>query len=280
VRTVVITGASSGIGEAAALHLASRGVRVFAGVRRVADGAALAARAGANLTPVTLDVTSDASIAAARDAVGAAVGASGLDGLVNNAGISVAGPLEILPAAALREQFDVNFFGAIAVTQAFLPLLRAARGRVVNVSSIGGKAASPFVGAYCASKHALEAASDALRMELRPFGIFVSVIEPGRVATPIWDRSARTSSARLRALAPEALAPYEKRMTALSAFAANVKANATPPERVAEAIERALTAPTPRARYLVGIDARIQLVITRLPEPLRDRIIAAFLKTG
>jgi NAD(P)-dependent dehydrogenase (short-subunit alcohol dehydrogenase family) len=276
--TFVVTGTSSGIGAATALRLARSGHRVFAGVRRAEDASALVRDGGGNVAPLILDVTDAASIERARATVEEALRPAGvLAGLVNNAGIAVAGPLEILPLAALREQFEINLFGAIAVTQAFLPLLRASRGRIVNVSSISGKAASPYVGAYCASKHALEAASDALRIELRPFGVHVSVIEPGRVRTPIWERSAAASTARLDALPEESIAPYRQALEGMRSFARIAHKTGTPPEAVAAAIEHALTAKHPRARYLVGVDARVQLAIARLPERLRDRIIEAFL---
>jgi NAD(P)-dependent dehydrogenase (short-subunit alcohol dehydrogenase family) len=278
-RAVVVTGASSGIGEATALRLALSGTRVFAGVRRDEDGAALVRRAGANLVPLALDVTEAPSIAAARERVTEALAGAQLSAVVNNAGIAVAGPLEVLPLDALRRQFEVNVFGALAVTQAFLPLLRASRGRIVNVSSIGGKSASPFVGAYCASKHALEALSDALRMELRQFGIRVCIIEPGRVRTPIWERSSKASRERLNALAPDTIAPYQKSLSAMLTFTERAHTRGSTAERVAQTIERALTDPRPRARYLIGTDARMQLALARLPEPLRDRIFAAVLRT-
>jgi len=278
-RAVVVTGASSGIGEATALRLALNGTRVFAGVRREEDGAALVRRAGANLVPLTLDVTEAPSIATARDCVIEALGGAHLSAVVNNAGIAVAGPLEVLPLDALRRQFEVNVFGALAVTQAFLPLLRASRGRIVNVSSIGGRSASPFVGAYCASKHALEALSDALRMELRQFGIRVCIIEPGRVRTPIWERSSKAGRERLNALAPDTIAPYQKSLSAMLTYTERARSRGSTPERVAQTIERALTDLRPRARYLIGTDAHMQLALARLPEPLRDRIFAAVLRT-
>lgn len=275
---VVVTGTSSGIGAATALRLARAGSRVFAGVRRKEHADPLVRDGGGNITPLILDVTDGASIESARAAVEAALAPSGaLAGLVNNAGIAVAGPLEILPLEALREQFEINLFGAIAVTQAFFPMLRASRGRIVNVSSISGKAASPYVGAYCASKHALEAASDALRVELRPFGVAVSVVEPGRVRTPIWERSAAAGSARIDALPEAVVAPYRQALEGMRAFARSAQSTGSSPEAVAKAIEHALTAKHPQARYLVGVDARVQLAIARLPEPLRDRIIEGYL---
>src|SRR5918996_79044 len=185
---VVVTGASTGIGRATALDLVSRGFDVFAGVRREADGDSVAAESSGAVTPVILDVTDAATIDGAALRVTDAVGDGGLRGLVNNAGIAEPAPLEIMPIDALRRQLEVNLVGQVAVTQAFLPLIRAARGRVVNISSVGGRVASPALGAYSASKYAIEALSDAMRMELHPWGIQVSVIEPGSISTEIWRR--------------------------------------------------------------------------------------------
>ena len=180
-KSVVITGASTGIGAACALHLDQWGWRVFAGVRKQGDAEALRAQGSARLTPVSLDVTDTVSISTAASAVAGAVGAAGLAGLVNNAGIVVPGPIELLPLSDLRRQLEINVVGQVAVTQAFLPLIRAGRGRIVNMGSIAGRMATPFTGAYGASKFALEALTDALRLELQPWGISVSIIEPGAV---------------------------------------------------------------------------------------------------
>lgn len=268
---VLLTGASSGIGHATALRLAARGI-VFAGVRAEADAEKLAREGGASLRPLLLDVTDAASIERARAAVAAC--GTRLDGIVNNAGIALAGPLEVLPAADLRRQFEVNFFGPLALAQAFLPLLRAHGGRIVNVSSIGGKLAAPFAGAYASSKFALEAASDALRVELRGI-VHVAVVEPGAVNTPIWRRGA-AESVRIFDAAPETLrAPYASAVRAMLQLSQTLERRGIAPERVAAAIEHALYARRPRARYLVGIDARLRLAVARLPEGVRDRIVAA-----
>ena len=186
---VVITGASTGIGRVCAFHMDKLGFRVFAGIRNESDGRSLIEGSAGRITPLLIEVTDSVSALAAADRVAGAVGSAGLSGLVNNAGIVVAGPLEFLPLSELRKQFEVNVLGQIAVTQAFLPLLRQARGRIVNMSSIAGRVAFPYIGPYSASKYALEAISDALRIELLPWGISVSVIEPGDVATPIWKKS-------------------------------------------------------------------------------------------
>jgi NAD(P)-dependent dehydrogenase (short-subunit alcohol dehydrogenase family) len=190
--SVVITGASTGIGAACALALDKLGYRVFAGVRHPADGERLQQQAGPRLMPIRLDVTDAASISAASHTVAAMVGERGLAGLVNNAGIGVAGPIELLPLADWRRQFEVNVFGLIAVTQTFLPLIRTGRGRIINMGSIAGRASMPFMAPYAASKHALEAITDALRLELQPWGIRVALIAPGAIATPIWKNSERS----------------------------------------------------------------------------------------
>jgi NAD(P)-dependent dehydrogenase (short-subunit alcohol dehydrogenase family) len=267
-RSVLITGASSGIGEASALRLAHAGWRVFAGVRADADGDRLRAAAGERLEPLTIDVTEPATIEAAA----AALGGAPLGGLVNNAGTALAMPLEFLPLDQLRRQLEVNLVGHVAVTQALLPNLRSARGRIVNVGSIAGRSALPFLGAYAASKHALEAVTDVLRVELRPFGIAVTVIEPGTIATPIWRKGGERFQ-ELAAQLPEELgALYGERMAAFREAAAAAGRRAEPADEVAIVVERALTTERPKARYVVGRDARRRAMVERLPAGLRDRV--------
>lgn len=273
---VLVTGASSGIGFATALRLARHGTTVFAGIRRQADGEALLRDGGGNVRPMLIDVADRGSLVRARAKI-ETLTEFRLDALVNNAGIALGGPLELIPMDALRRQFEVNFFGAIAAIQTFLPLLRESGGRIVNVSSISGKFATPFIGPYAASKFALEAASDALRLELRPFGIFVSLVEPGSVRTPIWKRSSDASLRVIGESPPEARAPYAAMLRAMAGLAEKMERGGVEPERVAAVIERALTSARPRARYLVGADARLRLLIARVPEFLRDRLILAAL---
>src|SRR5262249_39561380 len=202
--SVVITGASTGAGRDAALHLDRNGFRVFAGVRREADAESLRKEASPQLEPLLLDVTDAAAIEAAAKRVDAEVGSAGLAGLVNNAGIGIGAPIEFLDLNELRRQLEVNVVAVVAVTQAFLPALRRARGRVVNAGSIGGRVSQPLVGPYSASKFALEAISESERMELAPWGIEVSLVEPGAISTAIWGKTQSYAGGMLQTLPPEA----------------------------------------------------------------------------
>jgi NAD(P)-dependent dehydrogenase (short-subunit alcohol dehydrogenase family) len=283
----LITGASTGIGRATALRLAAGGWTVLAGVRDPRAGERLAADAGApdRLIPVTLDVTDPGHIAAAAQLVrehGARAGVShsaggtpggGLDALVNNAGIGVGGPLELISQEELRTQFEVNVFAQVAVTQALLPALRAAGGRIVFVSSIGGRVSTPFVAPYAASKHAVEAIADALRVELRSSQVQVALVEPGSVATPIWDKA--RSDADGFSVPAELEAQYGKVPAGMRKLMEQTARRGVAPEVVAATIERALGARRMRARYLVGTDARVQLLLSRmLPDHAFDLLLA------
>ncbi|MBX3013263.1 MAG: SDR family oxidoreductase [Caldilineaceae bacterium] len=268
---VVITGASTGIGAACAQRLAQAGFQVFAGVRKPADGVALQASHPTGITPLLLDVTDAAQRNAAYAQVAAAVGEQGLVGLVNNAGIALGGPLEFLPLADLHRQMEVNVYGALGMIQSFLPLLRQARGRIINMSSISGLVANPFIGPYAASKYALEALSDALRLEVRPWGIAVVLIEPGSIETPIWQKGLDFADQLESGLPAQAHEHYGPIFPFLRQLLARSKG--TPVEAVAQAVEQALTAKQPKARYLVGKDAHWRLWIERLPTRWRDRVI-------
>jgi len=272
-ETVVVTGASTGIGEACALHLDRLGFRVLAGVRKAEDGEALRKRASDRFRPVLLDVTDGDSIARAAREVGPVAG------LVNNAGIVVAGPLEFLPLDDLRRQLEVNVIGQVAVTQAFLPALRAAKGRVVNIGSVSGLIATPFLGPYCASKFALEALTDSLRMELRPRGIRVSIVEPGAIATPIWEKS-RAQASRVAAALPESGKElYATALARMDEFTEALSKKAIPAAEVARAVEHALTARRPKRRYLLGRRTRFEAGMFRLiPERWRDGVILRALR--
>jgi NAD(P)-dependent dehydrogenase (short-subunit alcohol dehydrogenase family) len=270
---VVITGASTGIGRASALELDSRGFRVFAGVRREQDAQDLRTERS-SLEPLHIDVTDESSIAAARETVAAEVGDAGLAGLVNNAGIAVPGPIEHLPIDELRRQLDVNLVGQIAVTQAFLPLVRKARGRIVNIGSIGGRVALPMMGPYAASKHAMEGFTDSLRRELRPFGIEVCIVRPGPIATEIWERGTATAD-ELLAQSPEAEQDYGPQIAAARTFAAQRTREAVPASTVAEVVAQALTARRPRTRYLVGPRTRVLATMRAvLPDRWMDAALA------
>lgn len=269
-RAVVVTGASSGIGRATALLLDARGWTVFAGVRRSADARSLAVAASERLVPLMLDVSKEHDIAAAAQTVRDR--GIPLAGLVNNAGIAAAAPLEAVPIDELRHQLEVNVVGQVAVTQAMLPMLRAAEGRIVNVTSVGGLVAGPMLGPYHASKFAFEAITDTLRNELAPWGIEVIAIEPGAIATPIWATSA--AAADRMNLPAEAIERYRKPIAAARASAANASKHGLPPGKVAGVIERALTTLRPRTRYPVGNDAKaVAWLLAGLPDRLRDRIV-------
>jgi NAD(P)-dependent dehydrogenase (short-subunit alcohol dehydrogenase family) len=268
VKTVVVTGASSGIGLACAVRLSGAGWRVLGGVRSDEDAAALRER---GIEPLPLDVTDAHQVAAAAEEVG-----TRLDGLVANAGIAVAAPLELVPLDELRHQLEVNVVGQVATIQAFLPVLRAANGRVVLMGSIGGRSALPFLGPYAASKHALEAVADSLRIELRPLGVDVSIVEPGSIATPIWRKGADRAQELSAGFAPERAELYAAAVARFREVALGRGPGADPDE-VARAVEHALTSSRPKQRYLVGRDAHLRAWIERLPTGLRDRVLTRVL---
>ncbi len=272
-KSFFITGSSTGIGRACALHLDALGFRVFATVRTSADTQSLQGAASPRLTPIYLDVTDPGSIANAYQQVAEAVKPGGLSGLVNNAGIARAGPVEFVPLDDYRLTMDVNLFGVIAVTQAFIPLLRPVKGRIVNVSSISGLFASPFMTPYNTSKHALEALSDALRVELRPWGMHVSVVNPGRIATPIWDKSIDAILDSKKGWPGQVDQLYGSALDAVRRIALSRRGISA--AKVAQTVEHALTSPRPRTRYLVGWDARVVALFRLLPARLRDWFVAS-----
>ncbi|MBX2999670.1 MAG: SDR family NAD(P)-dependent oxidoreductase [Caldilineaceae bacterium] len=277
IQSVFITGASTGIGKACALWMDRLGWQVFAGVRREIDGETLRRESSARLWPIHIDVTDAASIAAAADQIGSVVGDTGLHGLVNNAGVAFGGILEFMPIEHLRQQLEINVIGQVAVTQPLIPLLRRAHGRIVNMSSIAGLSATPVMGPYAASKHALEALTDSLRLELRPWGIHVAAVEPGRISTPIWQKSLAEAQKWIEAYPPLAHKLYgpliERALRSVS------KESNVSSDTVAAVVAHALTASQPRIRYVVGRDAQIRLWIERLPDTLRDRIIGSRMPT-
>lgn len=277
--TALITGASTGIGEACAQWLAARGWTVFAGVRRVEDGERLTAEHRGDLRPIILDVTDRDHIRRAVEEITMAVGDRGLQGLVNNAGVGVGGPFEFLREDDWRYVFDVNFFGVVAMSRAALPVLETGRGRVVQIGSIGGRIASPGLGPYSASKHALEALAESTRIELLRAGspVRMVLIEPGEIRTPIWDKADASVEEFDRALSTfsdAVRARYGWLVNQSRGFVHQGRERGIAPSRVADAVERALTAPRPKARYLVGPDAKFAgHVISRLPDRLREALI-------
>jgi NAD(P)-dependent dehydrogenase (short-subunit alcohol dehydrogenase family) len=278
---VVITGASTGIGEACALHLDKLGYRVFAGIRKADDGESLRQRASSRLFPIRLDVTDETEIAHAAGRITEALGEQRLAGLINNAGIVVGGMLEYLPLDALRRQLEVNVIGAVAVTQAFLPSLRKGRGRIVNIGSVSGLLSTPYAGAYCASKFALEALTDSLRMELRPWKMAVAIIEPGFIQTPIVRKSVEAAEALRAQLPAQALQLYERHMRAVTEATQREAAQATPRAAVVKAVVHALSARRPRTRYVVGAHSGWQIHLARaLPDRWRDALITRTLGIG
>jgi NAD(P)-dependent dehydrogenase (short-subunit alcohol dehydrogenase family) len=275
VKYILITGSSTGIGRTAALTLAEK-FHIFAGVRSAADGESLKAEASKNITPVILDVTDKKSIASAFEKINGEVGEHGLHALVNNAGIAIAGPLEAIPTEDLRLQFEVNVIGLVAVTQTFLPLLRKAAkskknfSRIVNVGSIAGRMAVPFIGAYSASKFAVESITDAFRRELAPQKIKVSLIEPGAVQTPIWKKSATKAYSMREKLNVSVEEIYRERLAKFETVVQKTVAQAVSVEKVVDAISNAITSQNPKTRYLVGTEARVQALMAQV---LSDRTI-------
>ena len=278
-KFIVVTGASTGIGAGCAIRCAKSGMTVFAGVRDLRAGEALVQQAGASIIPIRLDVTDLESIREASQVVERRVGGTGLFGLVNNAGVSIGGPLEVIPIPQLRRQLEVNVIGQIAVTQAFLPLIRMTRGRIVNMGSIAGRGTIPLMGPYSASKFALEALTDALRMELQPWGIEVAIIEPGSIATPIWEKSLKVAHEIEEAVTEEGRRLYEPTVRQVKEAVGQAARRAIPVDAVVRAVLHALLAPRPKTRYLVGTDAKIRATMTKwLPDRLQDWMLRKLLK--
>jgi NAD(P)-dependent dehydrogenase (short-subunit alcohol dehydrogenase family) len=274
-KSVVITGASTGIGWAAAKMLLQKGFRVFGSVRKQADADRLKGEFGSNFVPLIFDVTDEPAVLAAAREVRAALGGEKLAGLVNNAGISVAGPLLELPADEFRRQMDVNVIGPIIATQAFGPLLgvdsslKGPPGRIVMISSVAGKNGNPLTSAYCASKHAVEGLSESLRREMMLFGIDVVIVAPGPVKTPIWSKGQQDVD-----ISRYANSPYLPALQKVGAYMQHLQSIALPPEAIAERIHDALTLPNPKVRYHIAPDWMRHLLVAVLPKRAMDRIIA------
>jgi NAD(P)-dependent dehydrogenase (short-subunit alcohol dehydrogenase family) len=266
-RLALVTGASTGIGRACAVHLAGLGYEVLAGVRDPAD-------APEGLEPVRLDVTSESDVAAAAERVGGE-----LHALVNNAGIAISGPVEVVPIEEWRRQLDVNLLGQIAVTRALLPAILRARGRIVNMSSIGGRVANPLFGPYSASKFALEAVSDALRREVAAHGVRVVTVEPGGIVTPIWGKGMDDARRVVSGMTEEQQRRYSKLIAAVTKAVERIAREGLPPEEVAMVVGGAITTDRPRARYVVGRDAKVQALAARLlPDRAFDALMSAYLR--
>ena len=275
VKSIVITGVSSGIGYGAAGEFVRQGYRVFGSVRGEADARRLAAEFGDGFRPLLFDVTDRDAVLRAAEEVGEALGGVGLDGLVNNAGTAIGGPLMLQPLEQVRAHFEINVLGLVSVTQAFLPLLGAEKdrthgpGRIFNVSSVGGRIASPFIGAYAGTKHAVEGISDSLRRELLPYGIDVVVIEPGAVRTEIWDKGASQAERYAGSDYAGALARFRK-------YAEGLARNGYSPEEFGRFIREAFEQERPKTRYAISRRKLVSFTIPRcLPDRLLDRLIAS-----
>lgn len=267
---ILITGASTGIGQALALHFAQQGHEVFAGVRRHLDADALAAQAKGCIKPILLDVTQPASVENAVAAVQALTHGR-LDVLINNAGVAFSGPLEMTPHQDLARLMDVNVMGTFSVTRACLPMLRLAHGRIINISSISGVFAAPGLTAYVASKHAVEGLTAALRMELAPMGVKVCSVAPGKIDTPIWGKASHTSDKLLDEHTPELRTLYQGLIRFYKRYA--LHETSTPLEAVISAVEHAMHSASPKARYIVGRQARWRARLNWLPTHWRESLV-------
>lgn len=275
--SVLITGASTGIGYACALRMDALGWRVFAGVRNAGDARRLATAASKKLAPVRLDVTNPVMIGRAVRKIRKELGTSTLSALINNAGVAGGGPAEFIPVEEYRRIMETNYLGAIAVTQAFMPQIRASHGRIVNISSLSGRVATPFLSPYSASKFALEAWSDVLRSEVASFGVEVVLVEPGPILTPIWNKAAAQRQRVIEALPAEAMTLYGE---LLAGFMQGLSPHGVPVGRVADSVVHALTASRPKTRYVVGVNEWLVNLVRILPDRLRDSIFRIRVSRG
>jgi NAD(P)-dependent dehydrogenase (short-subunit alcohol dehydrogenase family) len=271
---IVITGTSTGMGEHCAIGLAQRGYRVFAGVRKPADGESLRARGGASLEPLLLDVTNEAQLHDAARTVEQALAGAPLTALWNNAGISVNGPLEFIQLDELRRQLEVNVVGQVAATQAFLPMLRRSRGRILTTGSVGGFFTTPMLIPYSMSKFAMEAMSDGLRRELRPHGVEVILLEPGGIKSKIWDKGISESEAMIRSAPPQMMQVYGGLVNALRRLAPQMERDSHPPQAVLDCVVHALESPRPKTRYRMGHNSTVQRIVSYLPDRWQDALVA------
>jgi NAD(P)-dependent dehydrogenase (short-subunit alcohol dehydrogenase family) len=277
-RAVVVTGASTGIGKAIALALAASGFKVFAGVRKQSDAEALEREAEGTLTPLLLDVTDASSISRAAETV-AALTDGRLYGLINNAGIGLGGPLELVPMTETRKLMEVNVIGLLATTQAFVPLLRKGRGRIVSIGSLAGLVAMPGASAYAASKFAVQAITDSLRLELKPFGIRVTIVDPGAVESALWEKGRAQKQAILDAASPELLQLYAPLIEVGKRLGENPR-DILPASCVVKDVVHALTSSNPKPRYLIGPGTKKTAKLARMPVWLRDWLLNKFMRSG
>lgn len=268
--SMLITGASSGIGLALALHFEKQGFEVFAGVRRTEDAESLVAQSTGHLVPVQLDVTRPDTIEAALSQVQEHTQGR-LDALINNAGVAFSGPLETTPQADVEALFRVNVLGTFAVTRAFLPLIRNAQGRIVNVSSISGLFAAPGLTAYSASKFAVEGLTESLRVELAPFGVKVASVAPGKIDTPIWSKALQTSATINKTQPTQLQSLYRPLIVFYERYAEQERG--TPLSEVIAAVSHAVCNTAPHARYVIGRAAKARVWLNRLPARLRDWLV-------
>jgi NAD(P)-dependent dehydrogenase (short-subunit alcohol dehydrogenase family) len=273
---VFITGASTGMGEHCAVELSRSGYRVFAGVRKAADGEALTAQA-ATIEPVIVDVANEAQVAEAARTVEQALAGTPLLALWNNAGISVNGPLEFVSLKDLRRQFDVNVIGQVAVTQAFLPMLRRSKGRILITGSIGGFFTTPMLTPYCMTKYAMEAFADGLRRELRPTGVQVSLLEPGGIKSKIWEKGITESETFIQNAPPQMMEVYGWLLNSVRKAVPKMERDAKSPDEVLRCVLDALESPKPKTRYRMGANAQAQWVIAKLPDRAQDGLVGKML---
>jgi NAD(P)-dependent dehydrogenase (short-subunit alcohol dehydrogenase family) len=271
---IVITGASTGMGEHCALGLAHMGYRVFAGVRKTADGEALKARASGSLEPLIIDVVNESQVRDASKKVEAALGGEPLTALWNNAGISVNAPLEFIALDDLRRQLEVNVIGQVAATQAFLPMIRKAKGRILITGSIGGFFTTPMLVPYCMSKYAMEAMADGLRRELRPTGVQVVLLEPGGIQSKILEKGIGEIETFLKNAPAEMMEVYGWLVKALRRVAPQMEKRAMPPQEVLDCVIHALESPRPKTRYRMGANSTAQKIIASLPDRWQDALVA------
>ncbi|MDJ0713618.1 MAG: SDR family oxidoreductase [Prochloraceae cyanobacterium] len=275
--SVVISGASSGIGQACAIHLDKLGYQVFAGVRKEIDGQNLINKSSGRIIPIILDVTDETSIKKAIYRVKKILGSKGLTALINNAAIVIPGALEYIPVSKLRKQLEVNVIGLLSLTQACLPLLRKVSGRIINMGSQNGKFSPPFLGTYSASKFAVEALTDALRVELQPWGMHVSVVEPGAIKTPVWKKCTNDGLQIFNSFPKEVKQLYSLGFDVMYKAALESAETAIPCEIVAKTVEKILTAKKPKTRYVIGLDAKITILLSQImPDRLFDKILTLY----